>query len=315
MKTWFLHEIQQFYKITISDPLTEFIGMSITRNFDDHTITLTQPGYIQNLENKFKYLLPSQYQSKFPLTPMAATDSNILHSDEILSPADQDVYMSLVGSLLYLSVMTRDDIKFAMAFTTSAMKQATNFHMATAKRILHYLLGTKLLGRTLGGTSDLTFWATADSSYASHDDRKSHYGFSLHFGNSSGAFYSASKKAKIMAISSTEAEYIALFETAKIIAWARQFLDDLGFPQTSPTLLFEDNMSTILMVKNGNDKGKTKHMDVRYHYIKELVDQGKIILQHLPTTDMISDIFTKPLVSGPYLYLRNKLLGSIKSTG
>jgi hypothetical protein len=266
------------------------------------------------LENKFKYLLPPQYQSKFPLTPMAATDSNILNSAEILSPADQDVYMSLVGSLLYISVMTRDDIKFAMAFTTSAMKQATNFHMATAKRILHYLLGTKLLGRTLGGNSDLNFWATADSSYASHDDRKSHYGFSLHFGNSSGAFYSASKKAKIMAISSTEAEYIALFETAKIIAWARQFLNDLGFPQTSPTLLFEDNMSTILMVQNGNDKGKTKHMDVRYHYIKELVDHGKIILQHLPTTDMISDIFTKPLVSGPYLYLRKKLLGSIKST-
>jgi hypothetical protein len=114
-----------------------------------------------------------------------------------------------------------------------------------------------------------------------------------------------------MAISSTEAEYIALFEAAKVIAWARQFLNDLGFPQQSPTLVFEDNMSTILLVKNGNDKGKTKHMDVRYHYIKELVDHGKIILQHLSTTEMISDILTKPLVLGPYQYLRNKLLGTI----
>jgi hypothetical protein len=182
--------------------------------------------------------------------------------------------------------------------------------MTTAIRILHYLLGTKNLGRTLGGHSNLNFWATADASYASHDDRKSHYGFSLHFGDFSGAFYSTSKKAKIMAISSTEAEYIALFEASKIIAWARQFLSDLGFPQTSPTLLYEDNLSTIHLVNNGNDKGKTKHMDVRYHYVKELVDTGKIILQHLSTTKMISDILTKPLVSGPFLLLRDKLLGT-----
>jgi hypothetical protein len=236
-------------------------------------------------------------------------ESKVQNSNDNISKSDQEIYMSLVGSLLYASVMTRDDIKYAMAFTTSAMKQATNYHMTTAIRILHYLLGTKNLGRTLGGKSNLNFWATADSSYASHDDRKSHYGFTLHFGDKSGAFYSTSKKAKIMAISSTEAEYIALFEAGKIIAWARQFLDDLGFPQNIPTLLFEDNMSTILMVKNGNDKGKTKHMDVRYHYIKELVDTGKIILQHLSTTEMISDILTKPLVLGPFIYLRNKLLG------
>jgi hypothetical protein len=309
MKTWFLDNIQQFYKITISDPLTEFIGMSISRNLEDRTITLTQPGYLKNMEIKFKHLLPKNYELHYPATPMSSMESKVQNSNDNISKSDQEIYMALVGSLLYASVMTRDDIKYAMAFTTSAMKQATNYHMTTAIRILHYLLGTKNLGRTLGGKSNLNFWATADSSYANHDDRKSHYGFTLHFGDNSGAFYSTSKKAKIMAISSTEAEYIALFEAGKVIAWARQFLEDLGFQQTIPTLLFEDNMSTILMVKNGNDKGKTKHMDVRYHYIKELVDTGKIILQHLSTTEMISDILTKPLVLGPFQYLRNKLLG------
>jgi hypothetical protein len=310
MKDWFLENIQKFYKITISDPLTEFIGMSITRDLENRTITLTQPGYLKNLENKFQKLLPKNYKLHYPATPMSAIESKLTNANDNLTQDDQEIYMALVGSLLYASVMTRDDIKFAMAYTTSAMKQATNHHMTTAIRILHYLLGTQQLGRTLGGFSNLNFWATADSSYASHDDRKSHYGFSLHFGEKSGAFYSTSKKAKIMAISSTEAEYIALFEAAKVIAWARQFLDDLGFHQKLPTLLFEDNMSTILLVKNGNDKGKTKHMDVRYHYIKELVDTGKIILQHLPTNDMISDILTKPLVLGPFTYLRNKLLGT-----
>jgi hypothetical protein len=241
---------------------------------------------------------------------MSSIDSKLSNSTDNLSEADQLIYMSLVGSLLYASVMTRDDIKFSMAYTTSAMKQATNQHMTTAIRILHYLIGTKNLGRTLGGKSNLNLWATADASYASHDDRKSHYGFTLHFGEESGAFYSTSKKAKIMAISSTEAEYIALFEAAKVIAWARQFLSDIGFQQKLPTIVYEDNMSTIHLVNNGNDKGKTKHMDVRFHYIKELVDTGKIKLQHLSTTNMISDILTKPLVTGPFIILRNKLLGT-----
>jgi hypothetical protein len=283
--------------------------MTISRNFKTKTITLTQPGYLNTMENKFKNLLPKNYHLNYPITPMSAIESKLPNSNDNLSEADQEIYMSLVGSLLYASVMSRDDIKYSMAFTTSAMKQATNFHMTTAIRILHYLLGTKHLGRNLGGNSNLKFWATADASYASHDDRKSHYGFSLHFGENSGAFYSTSKKAKIMAISSTEAEYIALFEASKVIAWALQFLQDLGFPQKSPIILYEDNKSTIHLVNNGNDKGKTKHMDVRYQYVKEQVDTGKIILQYLSTTDMISDILTKPLISGPFLFLRDKLLG------
>ena len=98
-----------------------------------------------------------------------------------------------------------------------------------------------------------------------HDDRKSHYGFSIHLNKFSGSCITVSKKAKLLALSSTEAEYLALFEASKTIMWSRQFLEELGYPQKSPTTVHEDNKSTITIISNGNDKGRTKHMDIPYH--------------------------------------------------
>jgi hypothetical protein len=188
------------------------------------------------------------------------------------------------------------------------MKQANYFQLSVAKRILTYVIGTKDLGLTFSG-SDITLSAMVDASYASHPDRRSHFGISLHLGANSGSFHSISKKFKIMVLSSTEAEYIGLFEAAKLIAWARQFLSDLGFPQMDPTTIYEDNMSTIHMVKNGNDKGKTKHLDVRYHYIRELLLDKQVDITHKSTSDMIADMLTKPLDRPTYTKLRTRLLG------
>jgi hypothetical protein len=88
-------------------------------------------------------------------------------------------------------------------------------------------------------------------------------------------------------------------------------LADLGFPQDLPTVIFEDNLSTIHLVEFGNDKGKTKHMDVRFHYIRELVETGQVKLQHKPTLDMIADILTKASTNPSFLRLRPFLLGTI----
>jgi hypothetical protein len=191
--------------------------------------------------------------------------------------------------------MTRDDIKFCLAYLTISMKQATQHHMSQAIRCLSYLIHTPLLGKTLGGSTSVTLWCSSDASYATHPDRKSHFGITMHLGLHSGAFHAVSKKAKIMALSSTEAEYVALFESSKLISWARQFLHDLGFAQLEPTLVFEDNKSTIHMVENGTDRGKTKHMDVRFHYIRELVQNGTIRLEHQSTLLLVADILTKAM--------------------
>ena len=91
--------------------------------------------------------------------------------------------------------------------------------------------------------------------------------------------------------------------------WLRQFLTELGYPPSHPTILYEDNKSAINIVNNGNDKGRTKHMDVRYHYVRDLFASSDISVLYLPTEVMVADILTKPLESKQFLFLRRSLLG------
>ena len=189
------------------------------------------------------------------------------------------------------------------------MKSATSAHLSTAYRCLVYILGTPSLHKQVGGTSFPLLWCTADASYSCHDDRRSHFGISMHLGSESGCFNSVSKKSTVVALSSTEAEYISLFETSKLIEWARQFLYDLGFPQLSPTVIYEDNQSTVQMVQNGTDRGRTKHMDVRFHYLRDQLLNHNIQLQYCSTTNMISDVLTKPLPTESFIKLRSPLMG------
>ena len=150
-----------------------------------------------------------------------------------------------------------------------------------------------------------------DSSYASHLDRKSHYGISIHMNNTSGSCVSVSKKSTIIALSSTEAEYVGMFEASKIILWLRQLLLELGFPPTQPTILYEDNKSAIHISENGNDKGRTKHMDVRYHLIRDLIKTQVINIKYMPTDSMIADILTKPVDKKTFRKLQAQLLGNL----
>jgi hypothetical protein len=95
----------------------------------------------------------------------------------------------------------------------------------------------------------------------------------------------------LLALSSTEAEYLALFEASKSIMWLRQ----LGYPPTSPTLVHEDNKSTITIISNGNDKGRTKHMDIHYHSVREIAQQKHLSITYCPSSQMTDDMLTKPL--------------------
>jgi hypothetical protein len=306
LQDWFTQSFTSTYEITINSPLTSYLGMTIVRDRENNHLFLNQPGYIDQLSDKFQALITPTS----PSTPMPTNHavSNITHDN--LSVKEQHLYMSLVGSLLYLSVRTRPDISFAVGMCALTLKQATTNDLQLAQRILNYIMGTRHLGLSFNGNLNVSLTATADASYAMHSDRRSHFGITLHLGDSTGAVHSISKKARVMAVSSTEAEYLALFEASKLVAWARQFMDELGYPQLLPTPIFEDNKSTIHIVHNGNDKGKTKHIDVRYHYIQELQANKQVNILYLDTLNMTSDMLTKALATKPFLHLRNNILGN-----
>jgi len=148
-----------------------------------------------------------------------------------------------------------------------------------------YVIGTKELGLKLGSDEGVKLYATVDASYACHEDSKSHSGCTLHVGRDSGSIMTISKKQKLVADSSTCAEFIATHLIAKEIMWGRNFLKSIGHPQEEPTTLFEDNTSTIAMIKNKSNGKKTKHIEVRYNLIREQVEKLVIKMQHLSSKD------------------------------
>jgi hypothetical protein len=131
----------------------------------------------------------------------------------------------------------------------------------------------------------------------------------MHLAPGSGAFLAKSKKQTILADSSTVAEWIAAHSAAQYIMWARSLLEEMGFAQTSPTVLHEDNQSTIYLLNNPGNGNKTKHIALRYNFLRDEIENGTIIVQYLPSGDMTSDILTKALPTGPFLHLRPQILG------
>ena len=184
--------------------------------------------------------------------------------------------------------------------------------MEAINRVLNYVVGTKHLGLLLSGGEGVKLYCTVDASYASHSDFKSHTGCTLHLGRHSASFRSLTKKQTVMADSSTVAEYIGIHLAAKEVMWTRNFLFELGFEQLQATTVFEDNQSTIKLISKPGNGNKTKHIDLRFNFIRDQVAQNTIQIEYLPTTEMISDILTKPLGTSSFVYLRSLLLGTSK---
>jgi len=201
-------------------------------------------------------------------------------------------YQSLIGALMWLAVTTRPDIAYAV----SALSQYnTNFgkqHWIAAKRVLRYLKGTQThCLRYKRSGQDLVGYADADWA-ANIDDRRSFTGFAFKF--ASAAISWESRKQRTVALSSTEAEYMALSDSSKEAVHLRSFLKEvLGLLKT--TIIYNDNQGAGQLARNPVFHKRTKHVDIRHHFVRELVEEGTISVNYIPTTEMPADILTKGL--------------------
>ena len=296
--------IQEVYRCVESD-LGFYLGMKLVRDRVARTITISQPGYMEDVREEYGITSTSG-----PLTPMIGKERETeSDTNPLLDAAGVKLYERKVGSALWPAIGTRPDILNAINMHSRHTKSPLRGDMITLDRLLDYLVNTPDLGLVLGGHGGVVLHATVDASYGTHADRKSHTGCTLHIGVGSGAFLSRSKKQTVTADSSTVAEFIATHLASKEVMWARALLSEMGYPQLQPTVLGEDNMSTIAMIQNDCNGQKTKHIAIRFNMIRELVQQLEIQMKYLPTADMTSDILTKPLDPKPFLHLRKKLLG------
>ena len=200
-------ELRKTYQITSSDDAEHYVGMYITRNWKEKSITVTQPGYIEELIDDYNVTC-----STYPATPMVETPRLPSSStNSLLSKKLIELYQSKVGSLLYLANQTRPDILFAVNMASRQTKAPTEADMVAVDRILQYVAGTPTMGLFFKSGEGVKLYATVDASYGNHSDRKSHTGCTLHIGLNSGAFVSRSKKQTVTADSSTVSEFIFLF--------------------------------------------------------------------------------------------------------
>ncbi|KAL3691662.1 hypothetical protein R1sor_005313 [Riccia sorocarpa] len=214
-------------------------------------------------------------------------------------------YRRLVGKLLYI-VNSRPDIAYAVGIVSHYMSNPQRPHQEAVKRILRYLQGTADYGILFKRKSNRVFTGYADADWGGDiDSRRSTSGYLFQLGGCPITW--ASKKQPTVSLSSTEAEYRALTEAAKEASWLRLLGRDLHLDIDNPTPLYCDNISSIKLANNPIFHGRSKHIDIHYHFIREQVLMGNIDLQHVSTYDQVADILTKPLGRQQFTLLRTEL--------
>jgi hypothetical protein len=228
-----------------------------------------------------------------------------VNKDEGGAKVDETYYKQLVGSLMYLTT-TRPDMMFVTCLISRYMAKPTELHLQVAKRALRYLRGTINFGiyYKKGGSDELLSFT--DSDYAGDmEDRKSTSGYV--FLLSSGAVSWSSKKQPIVTLSTTEAEFVAAAMCVCQALWIKRVLKELGHSNNECTQVKCDNSSTIKLSKNPVMHGRSKHIDVRYHFLRNLTKEGTIALVHCGSQDQVADLMTKPLKLDAFLKLRTLL--------
>ena len=195
---------------------------------------------------------------------------------------------------MYTSLATCPDISYAVATISRFLNNFGMPHWAAIRQIYRYLLGMKDLRLMYGGApSALIGYADADGSMA--EDRRAISGYA--FLIDGGAMSWSSKKQEIVSLSMMESKYVAATHAAKEALWLRSLIGELFALFDEPTTLFSDNQSAIALMKDHQYHACTKHIDIHFHFIRWVVENGKIHLIYCPTTDMVADTLTKALLS------------------
>ena len=250
------------WEVTDLGEPSKIIGIEVTRS--DDTITISQERYIENIlwkegmANANPVGMPMDPHINFKPNP----DENELNRS--------NSFARLLGSLQFIANSTRPDISYAVNRLATYTANPGLQHHGAIKRIHRYLAGTKTLGITYkksqdGTGADNLFHGYADAAYANADDLKSMTGYVFLAGG--GAIMWKSKKQTVIALSSTEAEYMALSEAGREATWLRNLYGELGYPQKEPTVIKGDNDGSVVLTHNPQFHQRSKHIAIRHHWV------------------------------------------------
>lgn len=284
-------EFKKRFEMKDLGPAEVMLGIEISRDRQNRKLHISQREYIENILHRFR-----MGESKAVSTPMVRETLQLSgDSQDFLS---EDVpYRQAVGCLIYLVSGSRPDISFAVSKLSQFLEKPLQLHWTAVKRVMRYLSGTRTEGIMYDGARGIEIEGFSDSDYAGDIlKRKSTSGYV--FLIAGGAVSWKSKKQPVTATSTCEAEYIACCAASKEAIWLSRILGDirmLAIPQQ--VTIGIDNNGTIHLASNPTINERSKHIDVKFHFVRESVASKKIKIIHCSTENQLADPLTKPLDS------------------
>jgi hypothetical protein len=296
----FMKSLSSTFQIKYHEPSC-CVGMEITRDRSERTITISQEGFIRRMLERYGMMdckpVKSPGDPVLKLSKVMDLDSGTTQKD-LEDKMSRIPYRAAVGSLNYLSCISRPDISFSVSQVAKFCNYPTPSHWTAVKRIFRYLRGTLSFRlKYTSGSTGLTGFCDADWASNHHESTRSTSGFIFTLNGGPVSWSSTSQK--LTAQSSTEAECIAAVEAMKEVLWLRPLLEDLGCRQQKPTVINVDNQASIALSRNPMFTKTTKYISVRYNRIREEQEAGTLELNYVPTTEQPADMLTKSLGGQP----------------
>ena len=290
------------FEITDLGDIKYILGILVERDRKNRTVYLSQVNYLSSVLDKF-----GMTECKPASTPLDAS-VQLVAATESDTVNDQSIpYLSAVGSIMYAMICTRPDLAFAISEVSKFSSKFTSQHWTAVKHILRYIKGSLNYKLKLGGFDEVSkITVYADANWGRDEGRRSNTGYAAYIGNSLVSW--KSRKQQTVARSTCEAEYMSISDAAAEAKWLGMVLESIGIEIQRPITLFNDNQGAIALTNHPGHHEATKHIDIRYHFIRFLVDEGLIRVHYCSTDNMVADVLTKPLGKVKHEQFTSKLL-------
>ena len=282
--------------------MSYFLGFNVFRDRLNRKLYISQEHYIESVLDKFGMINCSPAK-----IPLPTNFRSVSATDEEFNEVRGEDYPAIVGSVMYAATITRPDIAHAAGLLARYASKWNKDHLHAAKHLLRYLRGTSELCLTFDATStNRTILGYADADWGGClDTRRSTTGYL--FQTFGGPVAWMSRRQSTTALPTAEAEYMASADATRQAIWLQLLLADLDHKLKHPLPILNDNNAAILLSKNPVHHDRSKHIDMRYHFLRDKVLDNTVELSHVPSADNLADILTKPLCAPTFTELRERM--------